>query len=260
MTSQLHKDAEDQLDNRMEPLEMAQAIDNQSRMRLLPDDPSTDPEGAERRQQTTDNYPPFVFNLYKLSPVTLWNKRWPDGKEHLIPRSDTIEGCIQMAIAGEKTIGKMIDLAWAKSNAHNMTLIHSNWTDMIGQVDEPYVFGLMRQLGNLAASALAERAVQKYLYMDSVSRLNLAEGEDQPEWLNRARDRMIQAATIAGVYTWTHQECWTIAQYNGKPKYYLEFEIKTRLANNASYLEKNYGKNAKPQVTIDDQIALALAC
>lgn len=260
MTSQLHPDAEAQLDKRMEPLEMAQAVDKQSRMKLMPDDPSTDPEGAARRNQNTDTYPPFVFNLYMLSPVTLWNKRWPDGKEHLVPRPETIEGCLQMAIAGEKTIGKMIDLAWAPSNKDNMILLHQSWMDMIGNLDEPYIFTLMRQLGNATSSALAERAVQKYLYMDSVSRLNLNDGEEQPEWLDRQRDRMMQAATIAGTFNYVHGECWRIAKYSGSPKYYLDFEIKTRLANNASYLEKNYGKNAKPMVSLDDQLALALAC
>jgi hypothetical protein len=201
-----------------------------------------------------------VFNLYKLSPTTLWNKRWPDGKEHLVPRAETIEGCLQMAIAGEKNAGKMIDLAWGKSNAKNMTLLHTNWVDMISNVDESYVFPLMRQLGNATSTALADRAVQKYLYMDSVSRLNLNEGEDQPDWLSRARDRMIQASVMAGTFHYIHHDCWRIAKYSGDPKYYLDFEIKTRLANNASYLEKNYGKNAVPKINFDDQLALALAC
>ena len=128
---------------------------------------------------------------------------------------------------------------------------------MLG-LDKEYIFPLMRQLGNLTNQALAERAFQKYMYMQAASRQD--ESKPEPDWLLNLKDRMMKASAMAGTYVVTHGECWKIAQFNGTPRYTLENEVKLRLVNNARYLENNFGDKPQPLPTVADHLAVALDC
>lgn len=256
--SQVHDDVMAQIDSRKEPMELAKAEDQKRNLDKLPDDPTTDPEGAERRASSSDAYPPFVYEDYKESNLNLWGKKWTDGKQHLVPKNSTVAAVLQIAKDSENSYGGMFKLAYGDSNKHNMVLLRDTWTNMLAGVDDNYKFPIMRQLGNIVNQALAERAFQKYMYRTMASRHD--ENEQEPEWLMAARDRMLRAAAIAGTWVTVHAECWKLCEYKNLPVYYLENDIKLRLVNNAKYLEERYADKPQDLPKVSDRLKLAMDC
>lgn len=258
----MHKDALDQIDNREEPLVSVAKLDESTTakaMSQLVDDPTTDPEGAARRSEgNAEAFPPFILADYKLSLTTFWGKAWPDKQEHLIPKQSLVASVMQVAKLSENNYGGMLALATGSSNKANYELIKQGFEFMMLGLDREYIFPLMRQLGNLTNQALAERAFQKYMYMQAASRQD--DNKPEPEWMLNLKDRMMKASAMAGTYVTTHGECWKIAQFNGVPKYMLDNEIKLRLVNNARYLENNFGDKPQPLPTVADHLAVALDC
>lgn len=258
MSGQVHEDVMNQISDRKEPMELAIEQDQGSRVAKLPDDPSTDPEGAARRADSAEAYPPFILQDYKLSKTNYWGKVWPDKLEHLIPKNSLVAAVMQVAKDSEKNYGGMLALATGKDNIGNFNLIKNAYTCMIAGVDDQFKFPLMRALGNLTNQALAERAFQKYMYMQAASRHE--EGKDEPEWMLGMKDRMIKASAIAGTYVMVHGECWTMCEYKNSPSYMLDNEIKLRLTNNAKFLEDRFGDKPRALPTVADHLAVALNC
>ena len=260
--SNMHPDALKQIDDREEPLVTVAKLDESTTAKALSqlvDDPSTDPEGAARRAEgNAEAFPPFILADYKLSPVSFWGKPWPDKLEHLIPKTALVTSVLQVAKLSENNYGGMLALATGSSNKSNYDHIKQGFEAMMLGLDKEYIFPLMRQLGNLTNQALAERAFQKYMYMQAASRQD--ESKPEPDWLLNLKDRMMKASAMAGTYVVTHGECWKIAQFNGTPRYTLENEVKLRLVNNARYLENNFGDKPQPLPTVADHLAVALDC
>ena len=256
--SQVHEDVMKQISDRKEPMELATEQDQGSRVASLPDDPTTDPEGAARRENAAEAFPPFILQDYKLSKLNFWGKVWADKQEHLIPKNSLVAAVMEVAKNSESNYGGMFRIATGESNASNFTTLKDGFTYMIATVDDQFKFPLMRALGNLTNQALAERAFQKYMYMAAASRHE--DGTDEPEWMLGLKDRMLKASGIAGTYVMIHSECWKMCEYKGLPKYVLDNEVKLRLVNNAKFLDDRYGDKPKPLPTVADHLAMALDC
>lgn len=253
----LHEDNLKDLDRRIEPMVQA-TMPTPPAERYVPD-PTTDPEVEQRQAATPNEYPSWVFYEYFLSNKTLWGKAWPDGKEHLVPKSSFVNAVIDTHIEGEKTLGKMIELAFADSNKANTLLLLDAWTTIFVGVDKTYVFEHMQALGRMTQSALARRAFDKYTYLSAASRLN--PNEDEPEWFMNRRSRMIEAATKAGTYCRIHSEMWQLLEWKNSPNYNnVANEIKLLIVNQAKWIEDNYGPKVVERPKVSDQHALAAMC
>lgn len=262
MSGNLHEDNLKDLDNRTEPME--QSMKPTPPAERYQPDPTTDPD-ISKRQTTQNDFPGWVFYEYKLDKVNLWNKPWPDGKEHLVPKKQFIANIVGMHIEGENTIGKMIELALMPTNIGNTNILLSAYTTMFVGIDKPYIFPQMQSLGRIAQGALARRAFDKYAYLSAAERWensqDAKDNKDEPEWLGSMYTRMLEAATQAGTWCRVHSECWHILEWKNNPTYNnVENEIKLLAVNQARWIEDNHGPVQAERPKISDKRALAAAC
>lgn len=245
------------LDTRDEPLVSAQAVD-QERMLKLVDDPTTDPEGATTRASSSDAFPAWILEEYKLSRSSYWGKPNLDGKDHLIPKESLIRAVIQVHKNGEETIGKMIELAHGTSNAVNFKAMMESHEFMFMTMDKNFLYPMMNGLNNLTRGAFADRAFTKYSFLSALQRQK--PDTDLPDYMDFLKERMLQAAAMCGTCVAVHSKMWTIMQYKNSPTYTVDNEIKMKLVQNAQYLEKRNKPIEAPRPSAEDQRSLAALC
>jgi hypothetical protein len=242
------------IDRRIEP--MVQATLPQDPASLYLQDPTTDPDIAQRQAQSGNEYPPFVFVDYHLSSKSYWGKPNADGKDHLVPKREAIAQVYQIHLDGEKTIGKMIELARQPANAANFLLIEQSFTKMLASTDVEYQFPIMNSLASMTSRAFAERAFQKYMYLAAAAKLK--DGEEPPEWFGGMTDRMTKASAACGTWSWVHLCAWRQLEWSGSPTYNnVMNDIIMRMVNNARYLEKQFGPTKRELPKVSDHYAVA---
>lgn len=241
-------------DKGIEPI--VQALNNNDPSKMYVPDTTTDPDIAQRQAETGNDYPTFVFIDYRLSDKSYWGKPNPDGKEHLVPKKEAIVAVYDIHLAGEQTIGKMIELARGPANNANFKLIEDAYNSMIAGTDTEYQFPLMSALASMTSRAFAERAFQKYMYLQAASKLK--DGEEPPEWFGAMVDRMTKASAACGTWSWVHLCAWKQLEWSGSPTYNnVMNDIIMRMVNNARYLEKTYGPTRRELPKVSDHYALA---
>lgn len=256
--SNMHPDALKTLDNREEPLVAAQAVD-QERMLKAVDDPTTDPEGAERRADTAEAYPFWVLEEYRPSKSTYWGKPNPDGKEHLIPKESLVKAVIQTHINGEATLGKMIELAHGATNAVSFKALTESYEFMFMTADKSYLYSIMNSLSGITRAAFADRAFTKYSFLSALQRQK-PDVVDLPEYMDFLKERMLQSATMCGTWASIHSKMWTLMEYKNSPTYVVDNEIRMKLVQNAKFLESRNKPIEAPRPTQEDQRSLAAMC
>lgn len=250
----LHPDNLKELDKRIEPIVQAQMPIPPAD--LYQQDPSTDPDIQQRQAMSGNDYPPFVFVDYSLSNKSYWGKPNADGKDHLIPRKEAIAQVFELHLQGEATIGKMIELARGPANLANFKLIEDAYSVMIAGLDIEYQFPIMSSLGSITSRAFAERAFQKYMYLQAASKLN--PDEEPPEWFGAMTDRMTKASAACGTWSWVHLCAHRTLEWKGTPTYNnVMNDIIMRMVNNAKYLEKTYGPTKRELPKVSDHYAVA---
>lgn len=245
------------LDTRDEPLISAQAVD-QERLLKAVDDPTTDPEGAANRASSSEAFPAWVLEEYRLSKSTYWGKPNADGKEHLIPKESLVKAVIQVHIDGEATIGKMLDLSLGATNAVNYKTMMESYELMFMTMDKNYLYPMMNGLSNMTRAAFAERAFTKYSFLSALARQK--PDTDLPEYMDFLKERMLQAATMCGTLVAVHSKMWSIMEYKNSPTYLVDNEIKLKLCQNAKFLETRNKPVEAPKPSAEDQRSLAALC
>ena len=250
----LHTDNLKDIDRRVEP--MVQAHIPIPPADLYLQDPTTDPDISQRQAMAGNDYPPFVFVDYQLSNKSYWGKPNQDGKDHLIPKKEAITQVYEIHLQGEKTLGKMVELARMPANAANFKIIEDAYGVMIAGTDTEYQFPLMSSLGSITSRAFAERAFQKYMYLQAAAKLN--PDEEPPEWFGLMVDRMTKASAACGTWSWVHLCAWQKLEWKGSPVYNnVMNDIIMRMVNNAKYLEKTYGPTKRELPKVSDHYAVA---
>jgi len=242
--------------------------DNRERRELVPkkatehedysDDTSADPEGAEARMFSNEQYPDWVFNDYGKSNLDVWGRRYKDGKTHLSPKANTIQGILDVHKASEKHYGDMVQMG-LNSEGEKIELLLEHYHSMIVNVPDNYVFPIMRGIANTVQTALAERAYRKYLFINGVNRQRDPEAP-MPEFVEKLQDSMFSAASFAGVWFHVHKQLWDVANWKGQPSYRIENDVKSRLQNSATYIEKTYRTVQSPHAPMNQHAKMAINC
>lgn len=256
-TGNVHPDVLKQIDQRNEPLESANAVDNERMLKVV-DDPTTDPDGAARRADTADAFPAWVLEEYRVSPHTYWGRPHADGKEHLIPKESLVKAVIQTHVDSNEYLGKMLELCVQGSNMGSHKALLDSYTFMFGSADKSYHFIMMGSLGSMVRTAFAERAFTKYAFLSALRRQK--PDVELPEFMGFLKERMIVASAMCGTLYTVHRTCWDLCEYKGIPEYRVENEIKVRLANEAKRLEDRNKPVEAPRPSLNDQRSLAAMC
>lgn len=194
-------------------------------------------------------YPEWVLRDYEPSPTTYWGKRWPDGKEHLVPKKETVLYAQAMAKGEGATPPSKFRATVEKSRSDEISGIVDGFKTMVDAAGKFELgFSFMQGFSNTVTRSLAERIYRKYVYAVSSGRLNTqlhnengVGGDEQPEWLQKQFDAAMTASSNAAMLVAAHEELWTsYMEYAGTPSYYMDNEITLRFVNVANFLDKQY--------------------
>lgn len=203
------------------------------------DDTQGDPEGAEQRAAGAYDrleFPEWIFGNFKLSPNTFWGKRWPDGKEHLVPRERTIEDILAVheSIMTEEKITGALKLGLAMPG---FAALKDKYLDLITEATGQIQFGVMRGLQNTTEEALARRAVTRWRYNEAHDRKNTTD-----EQLQKIFDRAMADSETAGALIMIHREAWRLLQWKNEPNYMrIRNAVIMEQVSSARWMETTYG-------------------
>lgn len=227
------------------------------------EDTQGDPEGVEeRRSVTRSDFPEWAFNEFTLSSKNYYGTPFEDGQMHLIPREDVINQIISLhtaSVEDARQRNAMIELA-RKDLPEEVEAFGEAVEAMLdGVTDNALQYEVVVQaLGTATNTAMAERAVDKFTYLSAIDRVR--PGDEQPDWVQNIQDRMFKTAARAGLWYIAHRHAWTIAEYKGEPKYFVDSAVKRRLINKAEWVEKNHYTSRALRPSQSDQAALAAMC
>jgi hypothetical protein len=226
------------------------------------EDPTTDPEGAERRAdpEAGNDYPSFVLEDYEMSDRMSNGRKWDDGRKHLIPKQITLRRVYDLHESGMKpeTFLEM------KRRAHReqeqlVTQYLTGYRHIVDNDDPREVFEVMRSIGDICNRALADRAVRKHQFISMSDRMKMNDDGSMPESLEKAETSMRIASEKAGVWTLVHNTLWKELGWKGEPRYYANYAIDVKLRDLAKYFEDNFRRTSSVErAQLSDYAAQAL--